>query len=168
MKEVRMNPINEDDLEDNRNVVSENCFTELDIAAKAWMVCFGEDAVYEEISLLRSTFAYMLGNHKNEHGLSNVDIDKFSIPESPFKNEDDVWVDKLYDLKTEDSLHYIMNILMNSREGFKELTKSDYFKDLNTDLILDSNALLYNIGTTYDRCVLMINNKYSILILNLK
>jgi hypothetical protein len=168
MKEVRMNPINEDDLEDKRNVVSENCFTELDIAAKAWQVTFGEDAVYEEISLLRSSFAYMLGNHKNEHGLSNVDIDSFSIPKSPFKNEDDVWVDKLYDLKTEDSLHYIMNILMNSREGFAELTKSEYFKDLKENLILESNALLYSIGMSYDRCVLMINNKYSILILNLK
>ena len=74
MKEVKLNPINEDELEDKRNVISENCFTELDIAAKAWLMCFGEDVVYEEISLLRSTFAYMLGNHKNEHGLSNVDI----------------------------------------------------------------------------------------------
>tara|TARA_Y100001937_G_C7126638_1_gene335241 strand:+ start:910 stop:1416 length:507 start_codon:yes stop_codon:yes gene_type:complete len=168
MKEVKLNPINEDDLEDKRNVISENCFTELDIAAKAWLLCFGEDAVYEEISLLRSTFAYMLGNHKNEHALSNVDIDKFSIPDSPFKNGDGVWVDKLYDLKTEDILHYIMNILMNSREGFQELTKSEYFKDLKPNLILDSNALLYNISITYDRCVLLINNKYSILILNLK
>jgi len=168
MKEVKLNPINEDDLEDKRNVVSENCFTELDIAAKAWLMCFGEDNVYEEISLLRSTFAYLLGNHKNEHGLSNVDIDKFSIPESPFKNEDDVWVDKLYDLKTEDSLHYIMNILMNSREGFTELTKSEYFADLKSDLILEPNALLYSISMTFDRCILMINNKYSILILNLK
>jgi hypothetical protein len=131
-------------------------------------MCFGEDNVYEEISLLRSTFAYLLGNHKNEHGLSNVDIDKFSIPESPFKNEDDVWVDKLYDLKTEDSLHYIMNILMNSREGFTELTKSEYFADLKPDLILERNALLYSISMTFDRCILMINNKYSILILNLK
>ena len=168
MKEVKLNPINEDDLEDKRNVISENCFTELDIAAKAWQVTFGEDNVYEEISLLRSTFAYMLGNHKNEHGLSNVDIDKFSIPESPFKNDEGVWVDKLYDLKTEDSLHYIMNILMNSREGFMELTKSEYFKDIKPDLILDSNALLYNVGMSYDRSILQINNKYSILILNLK
>tara|TARA_R110001592_G_C13011468_1_gene736768 strand:+ start:596 stop:1102 length:507 start_codon:yes stop_codon:yes gene_type:complete len=168
MKEVKLNPINEDDLEDKRNVISENCFTELDIAAKAWQVTFGEDNVYEEISLLRSTFAYLLGNHKNEHGLSNVDIDKFSIPESPFKNDEDVWVDKLYDLKTEDSLHYIMNILMNSREGFMELTKSEYFKDIKPDLILDSNALLYNVGMSYDRSILQINNKYSILILNLK
>lgn len=168
MKEVKLNPINEDELEDKRNVISENCFTELDIAAKAWLMCFGEDVVYEEISLLRSTFAYMLGNHENEHSLSNVDIDNFSIPESPFKNEDDVWVDKLYDLKTEDSLHYIMNILMNSREGFNELIKSEYFKELKENLILDSNALLYNISITFDRCVLLINNKYSILILNLK
>ncbi len=57
---------------------------------------------------------------------------------------------------------------MNSREGFQELAKSEYFKDLKPNLILDSNALLYNISMTFDRCVLLINNKYSILILNLK
>lgn len=168
MKEVKLNPINEDDLEDKRNIISENCFTELDISAKAWQMCFGEDNVYEEISMLRSTFAYVLGNHKNEHALSNVDIDKFSIPESPFKNDEDVWVDKLYDLKKEDCLHYIMNILLNSKEGFVELAKSEYFKDIKSDLILEPQALLYNIGATFDRCILLINNKYSILILNLK
>ena len=57
---------------------------------------------------------------------------------------------------------------MNSREGFNELIKSEYFKELKENLILDSNALLYNISITFDRCVLLINNKYSILILNLK
>ena len=61
-----------------------------------------------------------------------------------------------------------MNILLNSKEGFVELAKSEYFKDIKSDLILEPQALLYNIGATFDRCILLINNKYSILILNLK
>ncbi len=167
-KEVHINPINDDDLEDKRNVVGENCFVEIDIALKGYGMSLGEDYTWDELSLLHSTIAYALSNHKNEHRLSNVDINEFSIPKSPFKNKEGEWVNKLYSLKDEDLLHFLTNMVMNSKSAFVELAKSGYLQDLNEDLMIEQQSLLFQIGNMYDRCILSLNNKYSKLILNIK
>lgn len=167
-KEVHLNPIDEKDLEDHRNEVAENCFMELDIALKAYKISYGEDATHDEISLLHSTFAYLLSNCENEHKLSNVDITKFKIPKSPFKNADGEWVDELYSLQPQDLLHFITNMIINSKSGYVELSKSGYWNNLNSDLMIEIPALLFQIGNVYDRCILLMNNKYSKLILNIK
>jgi hypothetical protein len=167
-KEVNLNPIPEEDLEDKRNEISESCFVEVDIALKGYGILFGEDSTYEEISLLHTTLAYALSNHKNKHNLSNVNIDEFEIPESPFKNKDGEPTDKLYQLEIPDAIHYVTNMVMNSKAGIIELLQSGYFEDLNQDLMIEKQGLLFQLSSMYDRSILSMNNKYSKLILNIK
>ena len=154
MKEINLNPIDEDDLIDKRNEVAENCFIEIDIALKSYNVCFGEDNVYDEISLLHTTLAYILSNHKNGHKLSNIDIEKFEIPNSPFKTEEGEHTDKLYNLTNQDSLHFITNMVMNSKTGFLELARSKYLDDMKGDLMIDKHGLLFQFSSMLDRAIL--------------
>ena len=168
MEEIRLNPIPEDSLDDKRNEIAENCFVEIDIALKTYGIRYGEDITYEELLLLHTTFAYILSNHKTKHQLSNIDIEKFAIPNSPFKTVDDVPTDKIYHLKDDDALHFIMNMVMNCKSGFNELSTSGYFAEMNEDLMMDSRSLFFQFGSMLDRSILLMNNKYSKLILNIK
>jgi len=167
-KEIHINPINEEDLDDKRNVICENCFIEVDIALKSYGVSFGEDSTYDDISLLHSTIAYALSNHKIKHNLSNVNIEKFEIPNSPFKTKKGEPTDKLYQMQESDILHFITNMIINSKAGFVELSKSGYFEGLNEDIMIEKTGLLFQLGSMFDRCILSMNNKYSKLILNIK
>lgn len=160
--------MSEDLQSDNRKDVCENCFIELDIALKGYQITFGEDLTFDEMSMLHTTLAYMLSNHKNHHQLANIDIDKFEIHESPFETEEGEPTDKLYHLKTEDSLHYIMNLILNCKSAWIELVNSRYLDGLNNDLMLDKQSLLIQFNMQLDRCILLMNNKYSKLILNIK
>ena len=164
-KEIHLNPLNEEDLEDKRNLIAENCFIEIDIAMKAYQISLGEDALYDELQLLHSTVAYILSNHNNEHQLANVDINEFEIPESPFKDKEGNWVDKLYSLLPQDLISYLMNLVMNSKRGMIELLNSEYFNG-TTDTIIEAQSLFHQLISIYDRTILLINNKYSKLILN--
>lgn len=161
------NPIDESQLEDKRHNIAENCFLELDIVLKGYKICFGEDATYDAISLLHSTLAYLLGNHKMEHRLANIDIENFYIPNSNFKTKEGEPTDKLYHLTDQDKVHYFANLIMNSKEGVKELANSSYWEGLKTDnLLLDKASILFQIMFQYDKTILHINNKYSKLTFN--
>ncbi len=164
-KEVRLNPIKEEDLEDKRNLIAENCFIEIDIVMKGYQKTFGEDLLYDELQLLHSTLAYILSNHENEHQLANINIEQFTIPNSSFQNEEGTWIDKLYDLSTDDAIRYYMNLTMNSKQGVVELLNSKYFETIK-DTIIEPNMLFMQLVSIYDRTILLINNKYSNLILN--
>mgnify|MGYP003625288947 CR=1 FL=1 len=166
-KEVHLNPIDEDQLEDKRNIIAENCFVEIDIALKGYNICFGEDLTSEEISLLHTTLAYLLSNHENEHNLANINIDKFEIPNSPFKTENGEPTDKLYHLTNSDSISFLTNMIMNSKEGFMELVKSGYLEGVKNDLMMEKQGLFFQLGNMFDRALLLMNNKYSKLILNI-
>jgi len=167
-KQVVMNPVNEEDLDDKRNIIAENIFVEIDIALKSYGICFGEDYTYEEISLLHTTIAYVLSNHEIKHNLSNINIEEFTIPNSPFKTKDGEPTDRLYHLVDSDVLHFIANMIINSKMGFIELLKSGYLEGLNDDLMLEKQGLIFQLSSMYDRTILSMNNKYSKLILNIK
>ena len=166
-KEIHLNPIDEKDLEDKRNIISENCFVELDIALKGYIKVFGQDMTSNEISLLHSTLAYVLSNHTNEHKLSNVDIDSFKIPNTPFKNKEGDAVDNLEELKENESLHFLTNMIINSKSGFIELAKSGYFEDISKDIMIEKQSLMFQMGNLYDRSILLMNNKYTKVVLNI-
>jgi hypothetical protein len=164
---VVLNPIDESQLEDKRHNIAENCFLELEIALKGYRISFGEDATYDGVSILHSTLAYLLGNHKNNHRLANIDIENFDIPKSNFKTKDGVPTDKIYHLTDFDKLHYFTNLIMNSKLGIKELTNSSYFEGLETDnLLIDKNSIMYHLMFQYDNSILLMNNKYSKLTFN--
>jgi len=167
-KTIHLDPLREEDLEDKRNLIAENCFIEIDIALKSYSQCFGEDFSYDELSLLHSTIAYILSSHEIKHKLSNVDMEQFSIPKSPFKTKEGTPTDKLFNLTESDKIHYITNLIMNSKLGFHELNKSEYFEKMNKDLMVEKNGLLFQTNIMYDRSILLLNNKYSKLILNIK
>jgi hypothetical protein len=151
----------------NKVNISENCFIEIDIAKKAYQNHFGEDICYDELSLLHSTFAYILSNHNNEHNLSNVDIESFTIPNSPFKNKKGEPTDKIYHLEIEDMLHYILSLIISSKDNFLNLYEDGYFAKINEELLLDKMVLLDNVDSMFARVILLLNNKYSKLILNI-
>lgn len=157
-----VNPVDESQLDDQRNQIAENCFVELDIAMKAYTICLGEDLGYEMMSLLHSTFAYVLGTHRNEHKLANIDIEKFEIPDSTFKTKDGEPTDKLYHLQDVDILHYITNLIMNAKQGTEELKNSGYFEGFKeNELIINKQGLLFQLSFQFDSMILMMNNKYS-------
>ena len=164
---IPFNPINEDDLEDKRNLITEGTFVEIDIALKAYDVCFGQDRAYDDLSLLQTTLAYLISNHPNDHTLGNVKIDEYVIPKSPFKTADGEPTDKLYNLTEFDKIHYITNIIINAKKGFNELIQSGYFNNTNPDLLLDLQVLIYHLNLQFDTCILLMNNTYSKVILNL-
>ena len=167
-KEIQMTPLKEEELEDQRPLVAQNCFIEIDIAMKAYEISIGPDNAHEELQLLHSSFAYILSNHEIEHKLSNVNIEEFEIPNSSFKTKEDTPTNKIYSLTPRDAHYFITNLIINAKSGFIELAKSGYFEQLTDDLFMEKSGLVYQIGSMLDRCILLMNNKYSNSILNTK
>ena len=66
-----------------------------------------------------------------------------------------------------DVLHYIANLVINSKAGMTELRGSSYFEGLKQDLILEKETLLFHLMFQYDSAILQLNSKYSILTFNL-
>lgn len=148
-------------------ILAEQCFVEIDIASKCYLEGFGEDNVYDEVSLLHTTIAYILTNHKEDHKLANISLENFKIPDSNYKDEDGNTIDILSEVNDSDKLHYITDLVMNSKFGIMELTKRGYFEDIGAT-IMDAKSLAYQTMNIFDRILLLMNNKYSKLILKIK
>lgn len=151
--------------------IAESSFTEIDILLKIYGNTIGKellDNTYNELSLLHTSYAYLLSNHINEHKLSNVDIEKFVIPDSPFKDKNGNLIDTIDKLSDNDLLQFLMNLIMNARNSFMYLSENSYLTKLEDDMFMSKSALLYNINNIFDRSILLLNNKYSKLILNIK
>lgn len=169
MSVVNLNPFNENDLEDKRNEIAENCFLELDIVIKSYNKQFGEDYILNGLSLLHSSLSYLLVTHTKDHKLSNIDIDKFVIPYELFKDSDGKNINDLSKITDNERLHFYTNLVINSKKGIEELTRSSYFHNENyvvDNLFMPLEKLIGNIFLQYDNVLLLLNNKYNKLILN--
>lgn len=158
MKEIKLDLPNEDELDDKRDKISENIFIELDISKKIYGDYFGEDLIFDEVSFIASNFAFMLRVHKNEHRLYNVDIEKIDIPHSKYKNSEGEIVDKIYNINDNDKLSYMSNLLLNSKIGILELSKSEYFKEIDdSSFLMPINKVITIIISKIDETLLRIN-----------
>jgi len=160
MSEIKINPVNEEELEDKRNQIAENIFIELDIVTKAYAESFGEDKVYEELEFLTSNVAFLLRSHKNDHTLYNIDISKLKIPNSRFVDDNNQVIDVIYMLNPMDKTTYFINLLMNSKLGLIELQKSSYFDEVddgNNGFLIPISKVLSILYDKIDVTVLRMN-----------
>jgi len=157
--EAHVKATNEEDFDDRRNNIAEQVFVELDICIKAYQEGFGEDNGFSILEFCHSNFAMILDIHPNDHVLYNVKIDDFDIPNSKFVNEEGETVYKIYNLKDEEKLAYICNLLHNANLGIQELAKSGYFNgiDSNNTLYVDIDRTLTILTLKLDEAILFTN-----------
>lgn len=158
-KKKSNNEIDENSLEDKRNEISENIFIELDICAKAYSDSFSQDRIFEDLEFIVSNFAFILRSHENVHNLYDVDIHKLKIPESKYVNQEGEIIDSIINLKTEDKINYIANLLLNSQLGISELKRSEYFNGINdSGFLMPISKVIWHIDNKIDETLLRMNN----------
>lgn len=168
MEVVNLNPFSDNDLFDKRKDIAENTFLELDIVLKSYKKEYGEDYGLDGISLLHSTLAYLLLNHKEKHKLASVDIDKYVLPSGVFKDEKGNPKTLVNELTDIEKIHFYANLVINSKKGLEELINSSYFHIENYDeskMFLGHNVLMTNLFMQYDQVLLLLNNKYNKLVM---
>lgn len=157
-KEIKLDLPKEDELDDKRNEIAENCFMEIDIFNKTYIQSFGNDRVTEEFDLIQNNFALVLQAHKNDHNLYDIDIEKVTIPKSRFKDDNGNDVENLKDLGKGDRLIYINNLILNVKLGISELGRSGYFKNIDdSTFLMPIDNVLQLIMMKLDESILRLN-----------
>lgn len=169
MEVVNINPFSENEMEDKRNNIAENCFLDLEISLKIYKTISNSDILFEELKVTHSSLAYILLNHtKTKHNLPSIDIDKFVLPTDKYTDENGSVVKTVDKMSNEQKLGMIINLIVNCKKGLHELINSSYFEGVfdESKLLLNSKSLLSMFFFYIDKLVLVTNMKYNEKVLN--